>query len=151
MSDSNPVALNNNPLCLDSPPNPSHLIGYGNTAGLGPLGLGSADYWQFGEGGLVFASGPNTPAVVVTSGGNVGIGEFTPTTALEVNGTITATSLVLTGGNGASLNLAGAGPTTLNGAGLTFQNIQSSQYFKGNVYTLQQLMIDPVSGQVFYQ
>jgi hypothetical protein len=70
----------------------------------------SSDYFYIGRGGT-----PTTNVdVVVDSSGNVGIGTASPSTALEVNGTITATAIDSPGVAKAWVNFNGTGTVTIN-------------------------------------
>lgn len=145
------TCLGGTPLGLDSSTSQFHVLGFATGT---VAGVPDADYWVFNTN-MVFAHGPTSqlaPRLVITAAGNVGVGVAKPATALDVAGTVTATGLILNGGDGAAgLDLTKVGPLTLNGQGLAFQNIQQSRNFQGDVYNLQQLMVDPSTGQVFYQ
>ncbi|MBY0429756.1 MAG: hypothetical protein K2Q10_01040 [Rhodospirillales bacterium] len=113
-----------------------------NYAMLGLLGDGATEMWQVqatNTAGSFFAiSYPqNTQKLVILQNGNVGIGTKAPAALLDVNGTIQAKSLNVTG------------PLSLPGATLTITGIapRSSAPASANI---ESVLVDVATGKLYY-
>ena len=100
------------------PQGPAGLIASGTTAGNTP-------YWN----GTAWVTNNSN---IFNNGGNVGIGQTTPTSKLEVNGSVT-NSTALNAGSSSSINFAQSNLafTSATGTAITLQNLKN-----GGAYTL---------------
>jgi len=88
-------------------------------------------------GSYVYIGGYDTraaasPLVLQSAGGNVGIGTTSPTTALQVNGTVTATAFSGVGSGLTSLNASNISSGTVPTAQLGSGSASSSTYLRGD-------------------
>jgi hypothetical protein len=89
--------------------NLNYYLHYGIDYGFSGVGTGNFNW--------IYSQNRNTPLMSLTHTGNLGLGITNPTNKLQVSGTISASSLSLTGNINSAININSTGNITAIGAG----------------------------------